>query len=183
MFFLRTKNFEVIPGNVRCFASHIHPSAVIKENVIFFGNLVTGDVLLEVPIETPDTAVIITLGIDSSYQNTHHSKVQLGVTDQLHGNWFQIVDAAQYCETPPCQPLGPVADNQLVSQGTKVPSIFKFSVHPKQKAGYCQTAQEGGYLNSGTFQQQISLDFRLIFKINAWETEEFSIRYIHIQSL
>ena len=88
-FVLRTKNFEVIPGNVKCLASHKSSYAIIKD-VIFFSILISGDVLLEVPIETPDTA-IITLGINSSYPNTHHSKVLLGVTDQMYGNWFQIV--------------------------------------------------------------------------------------------
>ena len=79
-FVLRTKNFEVIPGNVKCLASHVSSYGIIKD-VIFFSNLISGDVLLEVPIETPDTA-IITLGINSSYPNTHHSKVLLGVTDR-----------------------------------------------------------------------------------------------------
>ena len=182
-FVLRTKNFEVIPGNVKCLASRISSSATIKDNVIIFSNLVSGEVLLEVPIETPDTAIIITLSINSSYPNTHHSKVLLGVTDQIDGNWFQIVDVAQYDESPPCQPLGRGAGNPLVSEGTKVPPIFKLSVHPKERFGYCQTAQEGGYINSGLFQQQLTLLYPLIFKLTAWETEEYSIHYIHIQSI
>ena len=177
-FVLRTKNFEVIPGNVKCLASHISSSAIIKDNVIFLSNLISGDVLLEVPIETPDTT-IITLSINSSYPNTHHSKVLLGVTDQMYDNWFQIVDAAQCDESPPCQPLGPVADNPLVSEGTKVPPIFKLSVHPKGKFGYCQTAQEGGYINCGIFQQQLLLLYSLVFKLTAWETEEYSIHSLH----
>ena len=183
-FALLTQKFKVTPGNVECLASYISPGATITELDIHFSTEVSGELLLTVPIEKPKSSIIITLGIDSSYPNTHDATLRIGVTDFHNSNWFHIVDAAQYVKSPPCFAVVDNTDETLVSEGTKVPSTLQFTIHPMERFGYCETAQEGGYINVGKLNQKLDLAEPLNLQLIGWNAdEEYSIHYILIQSI
>ena len=125
------------------------------------------ELLLLVPFETPESAIVITLGMNSTYPNKHSNNPLFLVSDGYNSNLFYIVDVHQYDTTPPCYPLGYKRDETRVSVGTKVPPIFKFTIIPLEHFGYCETAQNGGYINVGTFFQQLDLTKKLLLFPNS----------------
>ena len=146
----------MVPGNVDSLANYIDlsPTATIDDTTIHFGPGRYEELLLSVPFETPESAIVITLGINSSYPNKHSANPILSVSDGYSSNSFRIVDVNKYDTTPPCYPLGYKRDETLVSAGTRVPPIFKFTIIPSEQFGpfgYCETAQDGGYINVGKY--------------------------------
>ena len=175
----------MVSGNVQCLASHISNTATITPTAIYFGKTGAGEILLTIPIKTPESAIVITLGIDSSYPNTQDYTLRIGVTDDRNNNnWFTIVDGEQYNKYPPCFPVVDDTDETRISCGTEVPSTFKFTLLPKEKLGYCETAQNGGYISIGKFHHQLDLSRSLELHLIGWNPdEEYSIYYISIQSI
>ena len=172
------------PDNVECLASHISPVSTIKETVIHFGPGIAGESILRVPIETPDSAIVITLGIDNSHYNRHDATLHIGVTDLSKSLRFGIIDVKQYRVWPPCYPVSAISDGKRVSEGTKVPSTFKFMINLKERFGYCETAQEGGYINGGKFYNELDLSRPLYLELLNWiEWREHFIHYISIESI
>ena len=48
-----------------------------------------------------------------------------------------------------------IHDDTCVTPGTPVSSTFKLIFSPFNKSGFCDTAQVGGYINTGIFNSQI----------------------------
>ena len=99
-------------------------------------------------------------------------------------NRFYIVDTANYADYPPCGIH--VADgsheNRRVST-RRVSSQFTFLFTPFYKYGACSSAQDGGYLNVGTFNKQVDPTNGLslvIYRQDAPEQYKFSYFLIEI---
>lgn len=181
---LYIQNLVVTPDNVECLASLISPGATIKETVIHFGPGIPGEIILRVPIATPDSGLVITMGIDSSHYNEHDATLHIGVTDRDKKAYFGIVDAKQYRLFPPCYPISATAIGQLVSAGTQVPSTFKFTINFKERFGYCETGQEGGYINVGKFFNELDFARPLYLQLVNWiGSNQHFVHYIAIESI
>ena len=159
---MRTQHFTVVPGNVERLADYISPDADIQDKAIHFLSSKDYEVFLRLPIETPDSAIVISLGVDNHFLNNYGLWLKIGVHDESDSikeaenlNTFFIVDATRYDRLPPCYPYETIAgDHILVPEGTDVPATFKFTVLPWQRLGYCETEQLGGYINMGQFRYQ-----------------------------
>ena len=69
-------------------------------------------------------------------------------------NRFQIVDTGNYGSTAPCGILDGSHEDRRVTT-CRVSSQFTFLFSPFYKYGACSSAQDGGYLNVGTFNKQV----------------------------
>ena len=167
------------PDNIRFFASFLHPSADIQERVISFGPTTTIEKLLEVHLGEidPKATISITVALNKSHPNTlgTDSDLRVGISDGTTDNLQFIFDVNNYVNLPPCQPLNGEHDNVLVSNGTQVPAIFKLIFFPFYKYGACETAQEGGYINTGTFNNQIDTSKPLSLRV--YSDDEFGEEY------
>ena len=56
-------------------------------------------------------------------------------------------------------------DDTPVSIGTKVPATFKLTFTPFYKYGSCDTAEEGGYINTGRFNTQLDITKPLYLRV------------------
>jgi len=175
----------VVPSNVECLADYLSPDATIHDTVIHF-KIKDDDsgLLLSVPIKTPDSAIVVTLGINSSHLNTHGLRVKFGIYDSHGDNAFIIVDQSLYLVIPPCYAVGATVYDPLVGQGTKAPSTFKFIFLPWERLGYCETAQEGGYVSVGKFDHQLNPDMPLHLTLEASSRgDDVYINRISIESI
>ena len=131
----------MVPSNIRQFASFVSRYADIQRTVIHYKSTPNDEVILNVPFRTPKSAVVITIGIDSSTLNKDESALMISVSDSSHRNAFYIVDAKRYDRYPPCYTLGASRDDNRVSEGTKAPFVVKITLYPWERVGYCETAQ------------------------------------------
>ena len=175
------------PDNIRYLASNLHPTANIKSRLIHFSPGNENDLLIEIPLGPHDTRTVyvVTVGLEKSHLNTKRIDADLGVgiSDGTNSNVQLIVDVNDYDTYPPCYPLNGSSDHLLVSPGTKVPSVFKFIFFPFYKYTACETGQEGGYINTGSFNAQIDVEkpiFLRVFRHNA--TEQVYIHYLKLET-
>ena len=142
--------------------------------------------LLEVSLGEVDTraTIIITVGLDNSHPNTPtvDSDFNIGISDGTTQNLQHIVDINNYPDYPPCRALNADQDNRLVSNGTKVPAVIRLIFTPFYKYAACETAQEGGYVNTGTFNDQIDTTKPLLLHVQRdGAGEQYFIRYFKVE--
>ena len=172
------RRVHLTPDNIRFFASHIHSSADIHERVIHFGPTNAIEKLLEVPLGEidPKATISITLALNESHPNSGlDTDLHVGISDGTTDNSQIIFDVTNYLLLPPCFPLNGEHDNVIVSPGTPVPAIFKLIFTPFYKYTACETAQEGGYINTGTFNDQIDTSKPLSLRV--YSDDDFREEY------
>jgi len=146
------QGLHLTPDNIEYWATFLHSSATVQDRVIHFGTGTTGEKLLEVPLGQidPHATIVITVGLDNSHPNTPtDTDPHVGISDGTNTNVWWITDLNNYPTYAPCLPSGGTHDDTRVSSGTKVPATFKLTFTPFHKYGSCETAQEGGYINTG----------------------------------
>jgi len=183
-FALRTQHFTIVPSNVKCLAEYISPKADIRKLIIHFKATCPSELFLRVPIETPESAIVITLGIDSSYFGRDY-EMKFTLHDSNSFIHFEITNPFTYQWWPPCYFYEVESEHDtLVSEGTKMADTFKFTLLPWERLGYCETAQEGGYVNVGKFRKQLDpLKPLYLELIGQHGVELNSIYYISIESI
>ena len=142
--------------------------------------------LLEVPLGEVDTraTIIITVGLDKSYPNTPavDSDLIIGISDGTTQNLQRVNDISNYPGLPPCRAVDGAHDNRLVSNGTKVPAVFRLIFTPFYKYAACETAQEGGYVNTITFNDQIDTAKPLLLRVQREDAgEQYFINYLKVE--
>ena len=148
----------MLPSNVESVAEYISPTADIQEKVIHFGPGDAWEHLLRIPLKgrvCSDSTIVKNVGIENEYPNQHDHNLRVGLADGTYANMFYIVDKQNYNGYPPCYPITDHVDSTRVSGD--VPNTFKIVLIPQEKYGYCETAQEGGYLSSGVFDKLVSM--------------------------
>ena len=177
---------RLTPDNIRYFASYLDSSVDIQGRVIHVGpGTAANEKFLEVPLGEidPQATIIVTVGLDKSHPNTPaDSDLHIVISDGTTENGQFIVDAGNYADFPPCRPINAEHDDVLVSPGTPVPATFKLIFTPFYKYGACETAQEGGYINTGTFNSQIDTSKPLFLRAHRRDTgEQFFVHYLGIE--
>ena len=179
------REMSITHENVRSKATFIQTSASISNRMINFRNRFKYEKLLEIPLgaQCGTDVIVVTIGIDKKYQNSRDSDLRIGLSDGKIENMYQTVDIHNYKSRAPCHPLDAVDDNRLVARGTKAPSTYKFMFSPHTGNTYCETAQEGGYINSGTFKRKLDVSQPLFLRLSSDnETgESYSIHYINVE--
>ena len=175
------------PDNIRYFATFISPTASIQGRVIYIGPGTTNnEVILKVPLGEvdPRATIVITVGLNNTNPNTPETDSDLGVSisDGTNSNLQWIVDISNYATLPPCYPNSSSRDQNFVTFGTNVSSTFKLSFVPFYKYGACETAQDGGTINTGTFNSQVDTTKPLFLDLvrnNA--PEQYYFHYLNIE--
>ena len=172
------RRLPLTPDNIRFFASLLHSSTDIQDRVISFGPTTIIEKLLEVHLGEidPKVTISITVALNKSHPNTPgtDSDLCVGISDGTTDN-LQFIFDVNYVNLPPCQPLNGEHDNVLVSNGTQVPAIFKLIFTLFYKYGACETAQEVGYINTGTFNDQIDTSKPLFLRCSCVATAIMSL--------
>ena len=98
-------------------------------------------------------------------------------------NRFYIVDTGNYGTSPPCYALEGSHENKLVTT-RRVSSLYTFLFTPFYKYGACSSAQDGGYLNVGTFNKQVDPTTGLSLEILRTDAlEQYHFNYFLIEIL
>ena len=164
------QGLHLTPDNIEYFATFLHSSATIQDRVIHFGSGTANEKLLEVPLGKidPHATIVITVGLDKSHPNTAStdSDPNIGISDGTNSNIVFIHDLDNYPSGSPCYLRDGSHDNTLISSGTKVPAMFKLTFTPFYKYGSCETAQEGGYINTGRFNTQLDITKPLYLRVD-----------------
>ena len=172
------------PDNIRYFASYLHSSVDIQDRVIHVGPGSLNEKLLEVPLGEidPRATITITVGLDKSHPNTGtDSDLRVGISDGTIHNVQYLDDVSNY-PGPPCGPVNGQQDNIQVSTGTPVPAIFKLIFTPFYKYAACETAQEGGYINTMTFNDQIDTSKPLFLRWSRNDAgEEYFVHFFDVE--
>ena len=165
------KSVYVDYQNVEEVASFMHKTVEIdrdrRQIVVQSGS--SDEKLLEVPIGRvcPENNVVITVGLYKASFFKNDLDPHVGISDdQGNINLFVIRDQGNYPNWPPCHVDKGDIDSVLVDKDTPVPGTFKFTTNPMKRSGVCETAQEGGYINTGKFDVSLDLSKPLYFRLN-----------------
>ena len=164
------------PQNIEYYATFIHPGVHIQPTVIQFGPRSDDEPLLEVPIGQIDqhATVVITLGQDKAHSSTPgvDSDYRVGISDGTNINVFEVPDANNYPQWGPCYPIDATRDGDTVPHGTPASATYKFTFTPWSKFAFCETAQEGGFIETGVFNSQIDITQPLVLIVTGAERDE-----------
>ena len=81
----------------------------------------------------------------------------IGLTDGTAVNEFLLRDPSDYVITPPCHISSGSYENIRVPTNTPPYSKVTLTFQPYRKYGSCYTAQNGRYVNVGTFSTQLDI--------------------------
>ena len=174
------------PDNIRYFATFISSTVSIQGRVIHIGPGTANEVLLKAPLGAVDAraTIVITVGLNNTNPNTPgtDSDLRVGISDGTNSNLQFIVDISNYATLPPCYPDSSSRDQNLVTSGTKVSSTFKLSFVPFYKYGACETAQDGGIINTGTFNSQVDTTKPLFLHLFRGDApEQYYLHYLNVE--
>ena len=111
------------------------------------------------------------------------SDPRIGISDGVNVNRFFIVDTGNYGNYPPCYVTEGIRENNRVTT-RRVSPQFTLLFSPFYKYGACSSAQDGGYLNVGTFNKQVDPTNGLSLVVyRAHAPENYQFRYFLIEIL
>ena len=164
------------PKNVEFYATSLRSGVDIQERVIHFEPEVNNEKLLTVPIGHIDqhAAIVITVGMNKSHSNTAAGDTDtlVGISDGTNENLFIIRDKTNFPRFSPCHPEPGTHDDTRVAADTPASSTVKLTFTPFNNFAFCETAQEGGYINTGTFNSQIDITKPLFLTVKGEEADE-----------
>ena len=137
--------------------------ASFNDTSIYFGPYSIGGKLLEVPLisagrfaRNESIAIQITASMNGGMLNSRIDRDPIvGVTDGNTTNLFVVNDITQY-PTAPCK-LASASGTVGKHSSGPVLDQFTFLLKPAERFGACSTAQQGGYVNVGIFNDQLDL--------------------------
>ena len=180
----KSPNILITPGNVRYLVNFIG-NATIDSRSIRFGSGTANEKILQVPIAAAGeldvhASIRVTVGLTPVIGD---SDPHIGISDGVNENKFAIFDTYNYATLPPCCVTDGTYENKLVTT-RRVSSHFTFLFSPFYKYGACSSAQDGGYLNVGTFNNQVDPSNGLslvVYRDNVRENYQF--RYFLVEIL
>jgi len=143
------------------------------------------DTRLQVPIvpagrfsANASVTVKITAALDGSMLNQLVDRdPQISITDGRVMNEYLIHDIRNYPGRAPCIALSASETPKTVPTGP-VPDQFIFVFKPAERFGACSTAQNGGYVNVATFNNQLDQSLGVSLRLRMDEARE-DIRYYY----
>ena len=180
----KSQSIFITPGNVRYLANFIG-SATIDSRSIRFGSGTANEKLLQVPIAAAGeldahASIRVTVGLTPV---SGDSDPRIGISDGVNVNRFYIADNGNYGQYSPCGIDDGSHENKLVTT-RRVASQFTFLFSPFYKYGACSSAQDGGYLNVGTFNKQVDTTNGINLVIQrSGANEQYQFNYFLIEIL
>ena len=181
-----SRSILINPGNIRYLTNVIHSSATINSRSIRFSTGTAWEKLLQVPIAAPgelDAHASIRVTVGLTPVTSSDSNPRIGISDGVNLNRFFVPDTGNYGTSPPCGiDEGSHEDNRVTTR--RVSSQFTFLFSPFYKYGACSSAQDGGYLNVGTFNNQVDPTNGLSLLIQRDDVpEQYQFNYFLIEIL
>ena len=178
------QGLHVTPDNVRYLANYLDNSATIQDRAIYFATGTSNEKLLEVPLGQidPHATIVITVGLDNYRPNVPiDTDPYIGISDGTWVNKIWIREKS-ISASAPCGIYNGAQDSTSVASGTRVPAAFKLTFTPFYKYGSCETAQEGGYINTGRFNTQLDITKPLYLRVDRQTSSEvYYFRYFLVE--
>ena len=172
----------ITPRYAQNHATFISTVARFNNTSIYFGPYSSGEKLLEVPlisagkfVRNESIAIQITASMNGGILNSGDRDPHIGVTDGSTTNLFGIPDINHY-PTTPCAPVSASGILPKVISTGPVPDQFTFLFKPAERFGACSTAQQGGYVNVGIFNNQLNLSRGI--KLQIYRDDEIHEDYL-----
>ena len=152
-----------------------------------FGSGAANDLLIEVPLGEidPRATIVVTVGLNESRMNgaAADSDIRIGLWDGTNNNAQGIHDVNNYGNVSPCRVLNFTSrDGKLVPADTPFPSVVKLTFIPFYRYAACETAQQGGYINTGTFSFQLDITKPLFLRVHREQPhEEMFFHYFRVE--
>ena len=184
----KSQSILITPGNVRYLANFIASSATIDSRSIRFGSGTANEKLLQVPIAAAGeldahASIRVTVGLTPVIGD---SDPRIGISDGVNVNRFFILDSGNYGSGAPCG-IYPATEGSHENRRVttrRVSPQFTFLFSPFYKYGACSSAQDGGYLNVGTFNSQVDPTTGLSVLIQRTDAlEQYQFNYFLIKKL
>ena len=118
--------------------------------------------LIRVPLAAPweldpNSSLRITVGL-IPINPAVDSDPMVGLSDGVTMNCFKLHDQTNYGAYSPCNLVDPSSDdNRPVPSSSQQPMQYVLMFEPFHRYGACYTAQGGGYVNTGTFANQLDI--------------------------
>ena len=182
----KSKGVFVTPENIRYLASFLHSTTTTDNRIIHIGaGGLHEEVVIRVPLAAPGevdlyTSIRITVGLKPPGNEDKDPRV--GLSDGVNSNLFNLVDNSNHS---PCYPHpGTHDENRLTSFTSQTQtSQFVLLFELFHQYGACFTAQEHGYVNTGTFLEQLDTSKGLDFVVTRNEGDETYDFYYFIVEL
>ena len=130
-----------------------------------------GEKLLDIPIGQvgPEDTIVVTVDLyDVFYTGPGRiADPRLGISDSK-GNYNVItIHSSSYLDKwPPCMLFDAIKqENGLVRDGISGSALYKFTFFPEHRYGACESPQDDGYMNIGTFVEKLDLTEPLFFSV------------------
>ena len=169
---MQLEKIFITPRYAQNHATFISTVASFNDTSMYFGPRSIGTKFLEVPLiaagrfaRDEPIAIQITVSMNGGMLNERDRDPILGLTDGNTTNLFVINDIHNY----PTQPCWPASTSGTVGKYLTtgpVPDQFSFLFKPAERFGACSSAQQGGYVNVGIFNNQLDLSRGINFQIN-----------------
>ena len=168
----------ITPRYAQNHATFISSVVRFNDTSIYFGPYSNGERLLEVPLisagmftRNESISIQITAVMNGGILNSGRDRDPfVGVTDGSTTNIFGIADITHY-PTTPCGLSSGSGMLWKTSTGP-VPDLFTFLLKPAERFGACSTAQQGGYVNVGIFDNQLDPSRGIKLQIKRNERDE-----------
>ena len=184
---VQTETILITPRYAQEHATVIGSYTTFETRSIYIG---TGgqaaDTRLQVPIvpagrfsTNASITVKITVALDGSMLNQRSvdRDPQISITDGRVMNEYRIHEINNYPTWSPCAALSASGPQKTLQTGP-VPDQFTFLFKPAERFGACFTAQNGGFVNVGTFNNQLDLSLGVSLRLRMNEANE-DIRYYY----
>ena len=175
--------------NVQQVSSFIDSSFAINGRVMEFKAGNASEKLLEVPLVgvgelDVDATVRITVALQLPTSATADRDPRVGLSDGVHVNDYYLVDRNNYAATSPCLPEDATHDDVRVPTNSPVPREYTLIFKPYDRYSACYTAQEGGYVNTVTFNKQLTVTQSLSLVVHRSDAiEQYSFNYFLVEIL
>ena len=183
------RSLYVDAGNIEIMATYLDKTASIntKTRLIHFpSGDEDGEKLLEVPIGhiCPNNIISVTVGLLKEwYEQEHDRDLTVGISDGAgHSNMFKIHDVNNYAKWTPCKVIDGEDDNKLVRETSPFSATVKLTFNPMMHYGVCETPQDYGYINTGTFNTKMDFTEPFYLRLNRDNSyEEYYLYYIKVE--
>ena len=169
---MQLEKIFITPRYAQQHATFVSTVVRFNDTGIYFGPRSIGEKLLEVPLISAGTftrnesiTIQITAVMNGGMLNSGDRDPYVGVTDGSTTNMFVIPDINNY-PVAPCFPISASGTIPQTSNIGPVPDRFTFLLKPAERFGACSSAQQGGYVNVGIFNNQLDLSRGINLRIN-----------------
>ena len=187
---MQSEKFFITPRYAQKHATFISTVVRFTDTSIYFGTGGINRTLLEVPLiptgrytRNESIAIQITVSMNGGMLNSGHDRDPIiGVTDGNTTNLFVILDINNYRTHPPCFPTSASGNVDKFLSSGPVPDQFTFLIKPAERFGACSSAQQGGYVNVGIFNNQLDLSRGIKLQIRQAEShEDYRFYYLLVE--